>query len=83
MAKKLAELAGIDDIDAYAREMLGASVALKDSTPHEILNRDLKNYDIGRYKISIGQTNYSHTEEVQNYSLHSKRIWKKNRRIVI
>ena len=64
-AKKLAELAGIDDIDAYAREMLGASVALKDSTPHEILNRDLKNYDIGRYKISIGQTNYSHTEEVQ------------------
>ena len=65
VAKKLAELAGIDDIDAYAREMLGASVALKDSTPHEILNRDLKNYDIGKYKISIGQTNYSHTEEVQ------------------
>ena len=38
----LAGLAGITDIDDYAREMLGASVALKDSTPHEILNRDLK-----------------------------------------
>lgn len=61
----LAKLAGIENVDEYARTMLGASVALKDSTPHEILNRDLKNYDIGQYKISIGQTNYSHTEEVQ------------------
>ena len=61
----LAQRAGIDDVDAYAREMLGASVALTDSTPHEILNRDLKNYEIGRYTIAIGQTNYSHIEEVQ------------------
>ncbi|MBE6128604.1 MAG: putative manganese-dependent inorganic diphosphatase [Erysipelotrichaceae bacterium] len=61
----LAARAGITDIDAYAREMLGASVALKDSTPHEILNRDLKNYEIGKYKIAIGQTNYSHIEDVQ------------------
>ena len=45
--------------------MLGASVALKDSTPHEILTRDLKTYEIGAYKLSIGQTNYSHMEEVQ------------------
>ena len=63
--KWLAERAGIKDVDAYAREMLGASVALKDSTPHEILNRDLKNYEIGKYKFAIGQTNYSHVEEVQ------------------
>ena len=63
--KWLAERAGITDIDAYAREMLGASVALKDSTPHEILNRDLKNYEIGKYRIAIGQTNYSKVEEVQ------------------
>lgn len=63
--KWLAERAGVSDVEAYAREMLGASVALHDSTPHEILNRDLKNYEIGRYKIAIGQTNYSHVEEVQ------------------
>lgn len=61
----LAARAGITDIDAYAREMLGASVALKDSTPHEILNRDLKNYEIGKHKIAIGQTNYNHIEDVQ------------------
>lgn len=63
--KELAKLAGIADVDAYARDMLGASVALKDSTPHEILTRDLKTYEIGAYKLSIGQTNYSHMEEVQ------------------
>lgn len=61
----LAERAGIEDVDAYAREMLGASVALSDSTPEEILNRDVKTYEIGRYKFAIGQTNYSHMEEVQ------------------
>lgn len=64
-ASWLAKRAGIDDIDAYAREMLGASVALKDSTPHEILNRDLKSYEIGKYRFAIGQTNYSRMEEVQ------------------
>ena len=63
--KELAKIAGIDDIDAYAAEMLGASVALTASTPSEILNRDLKNYEIGKYKFAIGQTNYSRIDEVQ------------------
>jgi manganese-dependent inorganic pyrophosphatase len=61
----LAKRAGIGDVDAYARDMLGASVAISDSTPHEILNRDLKNYQIGSHTFAIGQTNYSHMEEVQ------------------
>ncbi len=61
----LAEKAGISDVNEYAAEMLGASVALKDSTPHEILNRDLKNFQIGKYKFAIGQTNYNHIEDVQ------------------
>ena len=63
--KWLAGRAGIENVDDYAREMLGASVALKDSTPHEILTRDLKSYEIGKYRFAIGQTNYSHMEEVQ------------------
>lgn len=61
----LAEIAGIEDINSYAREMLGASVALTDSTPSEILYRDLKTYQIGKFSFAIGQTNYSHMEEVQ------------------
>ncbi len=61
----LAKLAGIENVDEYAREMLGASVALKNSKPEDIFYRDLKNYEIGNYKVAIGQTNYSHMEEVQ------------------
>lgn len=61
----LAELAGITDVDKYARDMLGASIDLKNATPEDILNRDLKTYEIGKYRFAIGQTNYSHMEDVQ------------------
>lgn len=61
----LAKRAGIENIDDYAREMLGASVALKDASPHEIINRDLKSYEIGEFKFAIGQTNFKRMEEVQ------------------
>ena len=61
----LAKRAGIEDVDAYAAEMLNSSVALKDSTPHEILNRDLKIYEISGKRVAIGQTNYSQMADVQ------------------
>ena len=64
IAYKLAELAGVD-LDEYADEMLSASVALKECTPTQILNRDLKTYDMGKYKIAIGQTNYKNIEDIQ------------------
>ena len=66
--KKMAVwLAGLAEVDLkeFAFGVLGASVSLKTATPQEILNRDLKNYEIGKYKIGIGQTNYEHMEEVQ------------------
>ncbi|MBQ9152632.1 MAG: putative manganese-dependent inorganic diphosphatase [Solobacterium sp.] len=61
----LAKTAGVEDVSAYAAEMLGSSVSLKTSTPHEILNRDLKSFEINKYRFAIGQTNYSHLEDVQ------------------
>lgn len=61
----LAQRAGIENIEEYAKEMLGASVSLKDASAHEILNRDLKLYDIGEYRLAIGQTNYNRLEQVQ------------------
>ena len=64
VAYGLAEIAGVD-LDHYADEMLSASVALKESTPTQILNRDLKTYDMGKYKIAIGQTNYKNIEDIQ------------------
>lgn len=60
----LARLAQVD-IAEYAMDMLSASVALKDSSPKDILNRDLKTYEIGKYKIAIGQTNYRNIEDIQ------------------
>lgn len=65
MAHKLAKLANIN-LDEYALEMLSASVALIDSTPKQILNRDLKNYEINGYKIAVGQTNYHNIEDLQS-----------------
>lgn len=63
-AKELAEIAGVD-LYEYAVDLLGASVAIKDSTPDQILNRDLKEYEFNGYKIAVAQTNYSRIEEVQ------------------
>lgn len=63
--KWLAEIAGIEDLDTYAREMLDASISLKDAPPKEILGRDLKYYEVNKYKFAIGQTNYSRMEDVQ------------------
>lgn len=63
-AKWLADRAHVD-LDQYAEEMLSASVALKDLEPTKILNRDLKTYDIGKYSLAIGQTNYRNVEDIQ------------------
>ncbi|NLC96268.1 MAG: putative manganese-dependent inorganic diphosphatase [Erysipelotrichaceae bacterium] len=64
-ASWLAKRANIEDIDEYAREMLSASVSLKDANPHELLNRDLKHYEMGKYKVAVGQTNYVNMSDVQ------------------
>ncbi|MFV0379392.1 MAG: putative manganese-dependent inorganic diphosphatase [Anaerorhabdus sp.] len=64
VATWLGEVAQINLME-YAVEMLSASVALKESTPSQILNRDLKRYEIGKYKIAIGQTNYQNIEDIQ------------------
>ena len=64
IAYRLADIAGVD-LDAYAEQMLSASVALKESTPTQILNRELKTYEMGKYRIAIGQTNYKHIEDIQ------------------
>ncbi|MFV0480074.1 MAG: putative manganese-dependent inorganic diphosphatase [Anaerorhabdus sp.] len=64
VAQWLGELAGVD-VEKYAVEMLNASVALVDATATQILNRDLKKYEIGRYRVAIGQTNYHNIKDIQ------------------
>ncbi len=65
IARWLAQRAKIDDIDEYANEMLSASVSLLERSPHELLNRDLKNYEMGKYSIAVAQTNYVNMADVQ------------------
>lgn len=63
-AEWLAELAQVD-LNKFALGVLSASISLTKSTPENILNRDLKSYEIGKYKIAIGQTNFEHMEDIQ------------------
>ena len=62
----LADIAGVDDIEAYAKEMLYASISIRNAEPKELLKRDLKIYNFGRFKIGVGQTNYSDIEDIQS-----------------
>ena len=64
IAKELAKIANVN-LDEYARELLEASVNLRDGKAEEILNRDLKRYKFGKYSIAVGQTNYSNIEDIQ------------------
>ncbi len=64
VAKDLADIAKIN-LESYAIEMLSASVSLIDSTPKQILNRDLKSYEINGKKVAIGQSNYYSLEDLQ------------------
>ena len=63
-AQQLAKQAGVN-IDDYAKELLGASADIKDADLSVILRRDLKEYEIGKYKIAVGQTNYKNIEDIQ------------------
>lgn len=65
IAEWLAHLAQVD-LQEYAIGVLSASISLRESTPTSILNRDLKQYEIGRYKLAIGQTNYKNMDDIQS-----------------
>lgn len=70
----LADIAGIDDIEAYAKEMLYASISIRNAEPKELLKRDLKIYNFGRFKIGVGQTNYSDIEDIQSRLADYKKV---------
>ncbi len=63
-AKRLADFCGID-IDKFANAMFKAGSSLKGKTPKEILDNDFKIFNIGKYKIGIGQINTMDAESIQ------------------
>ena len=57
ICKKLAEIAGISDIDEFAKEMFKAGTSLQGKTVEEIFNQDFKPFKIGNMKIGVAQVN--------------------------
>jgi manganese-dependent inorganic pyrophosphatase len=53
-AQRLAEIAGID-IQAYARELLHASINLEDKTAAQLIAADFKEFLIGGKKLGVSQ----------------------------
>ncbi|MGL5353658.1 MAG: putative manganese-dependent inorganic diphosphatase, partial [Clostridium sp.] len=57
MCKKLAKIAGIDDLNVFAQDMFKAGTSLKGKTVPQIFNQDFKPFTIEDIKIGIAQVN--------------------------
>ena len=57
ICKKLAEIAGVPDIESFAKEMFKAGTSLQGKTIEEIFNQDFKPFTIGDIKIGVAQVN--------------------------
>ena len=63
-ANELAELAEVD-LNDYARKLLAASVNLTSVDIKDLIERDLKYYDLFGNKVAIASTNYNKMSEIQ------------------
>ncbi len=54
-AEMLAEVAGIDDIEAFGWEIKKAKASLKGKTTEQIINMDFKDYNMSGKKVGVGQ----------------------------
>ena len=64
-AERLAEIAGVD-INEYGMAMLKAGSGIGDMTPAEIAKNDLKEFQIGEYRIIVSQISVMDTKEVMD-----------------
>lgn len=64
-AERLAEIAGVD-VQAYGMDMLKAGSGIGDMTPQEIAKNDLKEFQIGDYRIIVSQISVMDTKEVMD-----------------
>ena len=64
-AERLAEIAGVD-INEYGMAMLKAGSGIGDRTPVEIAKNDLKEFQIGDYRIIVSQISVMDPKEVMD-----------------
>ncbi|MBR2214368.1 MAG: putative manganese-dependent inorganic diphosphatase [Selenomonadaceae bacterium] len=62
-AQKLADIAGVD-INEYGLAMLKAGSGIGDMTPAEIVKNDMKEFNIGDYRITVSQISVMDPKEV-------------------
>ena len=55
VAKELAKIAGIDDIEALGKELFTAKSAVKGCTPRSLIFRDYKDFNMNGCKVGVGQ----------------------------
>lgn len=63
-ALKLAEIADIKDIEAYAMAMFKAGSNLANKTPEEIFYQDFKKFEVNGVNFGVGQISSMATEEL-------------------
>ena len=54
---KLAEIAGIESVEDFAKEMFKAGTSLQGKTVSEIFNQDFKPFTMGETKVGVAQVN--------------------------
>jgi manganese-dependent inorganic pyrophosphatase len=62
-ARELGEIAGVD-VESYGLEMLKAGADLSDKSIAELITLDAKDFDMGSYKVEIGQVNTVDTNDI-------------------
>ncbi|HIQ32835.1 MAG TPA: manganese-dependent inorganic pyrophosphatase [Methanothermococcus okinawensis] len=65
IGEKLAEIAGIEDIQAYGMELLKAKSTVSKMKPEEIVELDYKEYNFNGRKVGIGQVEVIDIGEIQ------------------
>jgi len=65
IGEKLAEIAGIEDIQAYGMELLKAKSTVSRMKPEEIVELDYKEYNFNGRKVGIGQVEVIDIGEIQ------------------
>jgi manganese-dependent inorganic pyrophosphatase len=66
MAKKLAEIANMGDIDAFGMEILKAKSVVGKMKPEEIITMDYKDFEFNGKKVGIGQVEVIDVSEVED-----------------
>lgn len=57
ICSKLAEIAGIQSLEEFAKEMFKAGTSLKGKTVEEIFNQDFKPFKMGDVRVGVAQVN--------------------------